>query len=511
MVQRVTKAILLISITLLITWGLTGAAAATNLTDDAPTDDLIDGHQKISESVNHSTESQNVEISLKEPSSSTHHQAGYMSQDPAITANVNLSLENGSKYKFVIHDEDTGGQATYTLPENLTVPAGSQIIFPGYSTPEVENMYWIPGHSDGVSRGHLETSGTFDLYGMENLSVTLIDAETGEAISSTSTKPHLFGFDESKDLTQDSTSGTIQISMDRSVLPKDSTLSARISPNDVYYHEAEDKLEIDMYYDESQNKFKGEFDSDKLEGGNYSVRILGQLNPYETKFDVAYDDEQAITVNNDGSSSGISVDLVPSDKQMGVNQTATVDVKANDVSNGVASYGFEISVSNASTASITDIELKGTSEDDTLTEVKFAEDGSNVTVAAGNAGHDNGVLAAVTLEGNAPGTTSLTLSNVAVGDQDANSYEIQSVTNATVSVTETKAPAVVGGTPATDPNGDGTYEDVNGDGQSDIVDVSAMFQNYQKQTVQNNAAQFDFNGDGGVNIVDVNALFQAVV
>jgi PKD repeat protein len=71
------------------------------------------------------------------------------------------------------------------------------------------------------------------------------------------------------------------------------------------------------------------------------------------------------------------------------------------------------------------------------------------------------------------------------------------------------APDVTGnGEAAQDLDGDGVYEDVNGDGEFTIVDVNALFQNYQSQAVQDNVDLFDFNGDGSVDIVDVNALFQ---
>ncbi|MBX0324347.1 hypothetical protein EGH21_15055 [Halomicroarcula sp. F13] len=62
----------------------------------------------------------------------------------------------------------------------------------------------------------------------------------------------------------------------------------------------------------------------------------------------------------------------------------------------------------------------------------------------------------------------------------------------------------------TDPDGDGLYEDVNGDGEFDIVDVQALFANLEGDTVQNNAANFDFNGDGTVDVVDVQKLFTEV-
>jgi PKD repeat protein len=60
----------------------------------------------------------------------------------------------------------------------------------------------------------------------------------------------------------------------------------------------------------------------------------------------------------------------------------------------------------------------------------------------------------------------------------------------------------------TDPDGDGLYEDVNGNGEFNLVDVQAFFQNYEDPVVQSNVDAFDFNGNGEVNLVDVQALFQ---
>jgi hypothetical protein len=59
----------------------------------------------------------------------------------------------------------------------------------------------------------------------------------------------------------------------------------------------------------------------------------------------------------------------------------------------------------------------------------------------------------------------------------------------------------------TDPDGDGVYEDVNGDGDVNVGDVQALFANDDGPVVQNNTAAFDVNGDGDVNVGDVQALF----
>jgi hypothetical protein len=58
-----------------------------------------------------------------------------------------------------------------------------------------------------------------------------------------------------------------------------------------------------------------------------------------------------------------------------------------------------------------------------------------------------------------------------------------------------------------DPDGDGLYEDVNGDGSVDVGDAQAIFANTQDPVVQNNVDAFDYNGDNNVDVGDAQALF----
>jgi hypothetical protein len=75
--------------------------------------------------------------------------------------------------------------------------------------------------------------------------------------------------------------------------------------------------------------------------------------------------------------------------------------------------------------------------------------------------------------------------------------------------TSDDGPGPVGGfeNAPTDPDGDGKYEDVNGDGSVDVGDAQAIFSNAQDPVVQNNVAAFDYNGDGSVDVGDAQALF----
>ncbi|AWB27594.1 cellulase family glycosylhydrolase [Halococcoides cellulosivorans] len=62
------------------------------------------------------------------------------------------------------------------------------------------------------------------------------------------------------------------------------------------------------------------------------------------------------------------------------------------------------------------------------------------------------------------------------------------------------------GEDATDPDGDGLYEDVNGNEQIDFPDVNALFQN----TSNTDDTRFDFDEDGDVDLDDVLTLFEMV-
>lgn len=68
----------------------------------------------------------------------------------------------------------------------------------------------------------------------------------------------------------------------------------------------------------------------------------------------------------------------------------------------------------------------------------------------------------------------------------------------------------VGGADAkpTDPDGDGVYEDVDGDGSLTVADVQRLFAYRSGATVTNNTEQFDFDGDDDVDMMDIRALYE---
>jgi PKD repeat protein len=60
----------------------------------------------------------------------------------------------------------------------------------------------------------------------------------------------------------------------------------------------------------------------------------------------------------------------------------------------------------------------------------------------------------------------------------------------------------------TDPDGDGVYEDVNGNGAAGFTDVVLLFKNIEWIKANEPVAAFDFNHSGSIGFQDIVALFK---
>ena len=61
-----------------------------------------------------------------------------------------------------------------------------------------------------------------------------------------------------------------------------------------------------------------------------------------------------------------------------------------------------------------------------------------------------------------------------------------------------------------DPDGDGKYEDLNGNGQADYADVNIFFVSYSWIEENEPAEAFDFNNNGRLDMADIVALFDSI-
>ena len=215
-----------------------------------------------------------------------------------------------------------------------------------------------------------------------------------------------------------------------------------------------------------------------------------------------------LTVETDETEPTVSVE--PAQQTVTVEETVEYDIAVAGIDNGVDSYEFTAALSNGSTATITDVTLVGTSADNELTAVDYGTENASVSVAAVSADHDAGVIGTITIEGQTPGTASLSIRDPRVWDDEDTSYAISAVDNGSITVTERTTPVVVGESPVRDLDNDGTFEDINGDGTFNIVDVNALFQNRDSQAVTDNGHLFDANGDGSFDLADISLLFERV-
>ena len=187
-----------------------------------------------------------------------------------------------------------------------------------------------------------------------------------------------------------------------------------------------------------------------------------------------------------------------------MNGSTTFDVAVQDADGGVGAYSLTLSVEDSATATIEDVSV----DEDALSEVQISSDGSSATVEVALLDTEqNGsvTVATVIVSGEADGESEIGLDVSALGTESGGAYEITAETGAALTVSE----LVVGGSeqPAQDPDNDGVYEDVNGDGTVDELDVQLLFAERNSAIVQNSPQAFDFNGDGTFDILDIQSLY----
>jgi hypothetical protein len=184
--------------------------------------------------------------------------------------------------------------------------------------------------------------------------------------------------------------------------------------------------------------------------------------------------------------------------------TATVDLVVTAASGGVGAYDLRLTVGDNSRARVTALEAVGSPGS---VDASVAPNGGSARIAAtGVETADEGTvpLVRVTFRGVTAGTTTLDVVVRELEDQGGSDYE---ATGRSATVVVASPPVVVGTHPARDLDGDGRFEDVNGDGRASVSDVQALFAGLDGDAVQTNGPLFDFNGDGRASIADVQALF----
>jgi PKD repeat protein len=216
----------------------------------------------------------------------------------------------------------------------------------------------------------------------------------------------------------------------------------------------------------------------------------------------------SVTVE-ESANDGATVHLAPDTVSLQSTSTSTVNIVIRNTSD-IGVYDFDLSLTDSAPVQITDISLKGNPG---VTNVTIGSSGQSASVEAAAAdigATGQATIASIEITGSEAGETTLEAQVNNLGDLEGNGYDIAEAT-ATTAVTVQDGPGDVtgNGKSATDPDNDGVYEDINGDGSADVLDVQSLFGNLDSEAVTQNPA-FDMNGDGSVDILDVQALFSQI-
>jgi PKD repeat protein len=191
------------------------------------------------------------------------------------------------------------------------------------------------------------------------------------------------------------------------------------------------------------------------------------------------------------------------------------DVVVADANTGIDAAAFTVEVSDGSVADVTDVTLGPDATTGREADVRLPADTVTVTdddlrERLGDA-RGRTVVATITVEAERGGTTDLVLSDADLRNPRGDAYTVTSETGAALAVADRGPPPLGDGARGpTDPDGDGRYEDVNGNGVVTLADVTLLFADFDDDAVTDHPDAFDFNDNGRLSLADVTRLFEAV-
>jgi endonuclease YncB( thermonuclease family)/PKD repeat protein len=250
-------------------------------------------------------------------------------------------------------------------------------------------------------------------------------------------------------------------------------------------------------------------DGDSNLNGEASIPVTTNLDDSFDLFEPFAPEEGDDGDDGDDDPAQPTLSVSVDDERVGADGSTTATVRIDEAPEGVAGYRLEVGVTDPSV-----VEVTGGSYPDALgltEDPVVADDGTAVVLKASDtedaieAGASDVELGTVDLAFAGAGRTELT-ATVAALDADGGA-----AIDPVVKTGEVKAAPVerIGDNPLpTDPDGDGEYEDLNGNGRLDAEDVVLLFQNKDSEAVTDNADAFDFNDNGRIDFDDINELFE---
>ena len=396
-----------------------------------------------------------------------------------LTYEVTLPADAEPGDTFTIDGTVTTGDTSEQLP-SATITASGDI-------PDETSVRLEPS-SDSAEPGDQTTfdvvvEGAGNGIGAYDMTVTSSDANVGEIVDYS--------------LANDAATDNSQIAADGSSVDLDADLSNT--------HEAATTITVATITVEAGEEGTSDFAFDST----------GVDDTGGTSYTIDSTEGSTLTVSEEPDpSETVSLSLQPADSEVQPGAQQTYELVVEGPANGIGSYDATITVGDTTVAEITDARAFQTSVG--LFDTTIAADGSSVQFS-GLVQFDAAsqlTLAEIDVAAaDTTGETSLDLSVADIADSDASSYRVESATGATLTVSEDAGPPPLPDqdNAPQDLDGDGLYEDVNGDDQFSIADVQIFFQNRDSDAVQNNPEAFNFDETDppAVTIGDVQALFIA--
>ncbi|WP_317136839.1 PKD domain-containing protein [Methanochimaera problematica] len=181
---------------------------------------------------------------------------------------------------------------------------------------------------------------------------------------------------------------------------------------------------------------------------------------------------------------------------------------ADHLPQGISDYELTILLSDSDKAEITGFSLP----DDIVTVSSEGIPGASAIIKAKDtksileAGCENVILAELTIKGLSSGSTDVSISKSIIHDDSGKETEI---------IQNPKSLEIISVSPfegflriPSDPDADGLYEDLNGDGILNTDDISIYFTNIGDFTKQETKSVFDYNGNGRTDFDDIVVMYR---
>lgn len=202
--------------------------------------------------------------------------------------------------------------------------------------------------------------------------------------------------------------------------------------------------------------------------------------------------------------------FTPDEVVVPINKEVSVNLTLDKVLNGLSGYNITVSINDSSVAEISSVEFPQWATINYNTPLPF----DTVQIKAVDANErvqgkaENVILATLKIRGKAVGNTSLKITAYRIDDDSGEQYVVK-VVNCSIRVIPLQ-PLPCCSKPPTDPDKDGLYEDLNGNGKIDFDDVVKFFKYFEWIEQNYPVNSVDFNGNGRIDFADIVKLFKEV-